>query len=189
MGAAWDNPFSDVNESDWFYGDVMYAFANGIFRGTTEDMFEPDLPITRGMLVTALGRQNGVNEDGYAGSGFDDVDAGMYYAPYIEWARQNGIVLGVGDNRFEPDAPVTRQDIAAIFARFAEYKGIALADARGYTGFADQAEIAGYAEGAVEALYAAEVVNGYPDGSFQPLGEATRAEVAAMLRRLLEAVS
>ena len=100
--------------------------------------------------------------------------------------------------RFEPDAPVARQDIAAIFARYAEYQGLALADSRGYAGFVDQAEIAAYAgfvdqaeiaayaAGSVEVLYAVEVVNCYPDGSFRQLVEATRAEVAAMLRRLCE---
>jgi hypothetical protein len=107
------------------------------------------------------------------------------YAAYVEWARAAGIVSGVGDNLFDPDAPVSRQDLAVILHNYISFADKELPAKREYAGFADDADIAAYAGDAVRALYGAGVINGRPGNLFDPKGTATRAEVAAMLHRLV----
>ncbi|MDR1059771.1 MAG: S-layer homology domain-containing protein [Clostridiales bacterium] len=177
-------------EADWFFGDVEYVYGAGLMDGTAETLFSPGLAMTRGMMVTVLGRCAGASASAasYSGRGaFVDVDAGAWYAPYVEWARESGIAAGVGDGRFDPDGSITRQDLAALLHRYAEKTGAALPEARSYAAFGDEAGIAGYARAAVEALHRAGVVSGKPGNAFDPAGTATRAEVAAMLHRFLEA--
>ncbi|MDR1061433.1 MAG: S-layer homology domain-containing protein, partial [Clostridiales bacterium] len=199
--AVFENPFADVKAGDWFFDDVGFAYAHGLFAGTGAAAFSPNAPMTRGMAVTVLGRLHGIGASGFAGSAFGDVDAAAYYAAYVEWAREAGIVNGVGGNSFAPDAPVSRQDLAAILLRYAEHKSLKLPTARSYAAFGDDADIAAYAREAVEALCEAGVISGRPASSiasgsehqlspqegnmFDPKGTATRAEVAAMLRRLI----
>jgi hypothetical protein len=183
----WVNPFGDVKESDWFYGDVAYAHANGLFGGTGADTFSPGAPMSRGMLVTVVGRLAGANVGGYAGaSSFSDVFAAQYYAPYIAWAYAGGIVGGTGGGAFSPDAPVSRQDLAVVLMNYVKLTGKSLPQKQGYSSFADGAGIASYARPAVEAVYQAGIIGGKPGGLFDPRGSATRAEVAAILRRFIE---
>ncbi|MDR1570949.1 MAG: S-layer homology domain-containing protein [Clostridiales Family XIII bacterium] len=181
--AAWSNPFGDVGEGDWFFGDVEYVSAKGLFQGTGETRFSPDLPMTRGMLVTVLGRLHGVDAEAYADSGFGDVAQGRYYAAYIAWARESGIVAGVSDSVFAPDAGITRQELAAITARYAEFSGRSFPVTLQYSAFTDDADISAYARPAVQALFSGGIIGGRPDGAFDPRGGATRAEVAAVLHR------
>ena len=180
-------PFDDVDRSDWYYGDVAYVYDNSLMNGTDSTKFSPGASLTRGMIVTILGRQVGVDQSGYPTCAFSDVDKNAYYAPYIEWGRQNEIVLGVGGNRFEPDRTVARQELAAILFRYSGFAGITLPVTRPYTQFNDESGIADYAKEAVIALYSAGVINGKPDNMFDPKGTATRAETAAMLHRFLGA--
>jgi hypothetical protein len=185
-------PFEDVSEADWFFGDVEFVYGDGLMVGTSGTLFSPGLPVTRGMVAAVLGRRAGAgaSASSYSGRGaFVDVDAGAWYAPYVEWARESGIAEGVGDGRFDPDGSITRQDLSALLSRYAEKTGAALPAARGYAAFDDEDGIAGYAKAAVEALYRAGVVSGRAgEGNvFDPAGTATRAEAAAMLRRFLEA--
>jgi uncharacterized repeat protein (TIGR02543 family) len=188
QGASmWSNPFTDVKEGDWFYGDVEYAIANGLLNGTETNTFSPQTPMTRGMLVTVIGRLHGADASGYTANSFDDVAAAQYYAPYIEWAKQNGIVSGVGGNTFAPDAPVARQDLAAIISRYAEFAGKQIPAALQYLAFADEADIAGYAKAATQTLYRGGMIVGKPDNFFDPKGSTTRAEVAALLHRFTKA--
>ena len=77
----WENPFDDVSENDWFYNDVKYVHQNGLFAGTSAKTFSPQMPMTRGMVVTVLGRLAGIDIADYSGGSFDDVDAMQYYAP------------------------------------------------------------------------------------------------------------
>jgi len=181
------NPFTDIREGDWFYADIMYGYLHKLFSGTAVDKFSPDMAMTRGMLVTVLGRHYGVNVSKYGSVSFDDVDGGQYYTPYIEWARQTGIVLGIGDNKFDPDAPITRQDLAVLLIRYTDFAPLILPMTRDYKGFIDEADIANYAKEANERFFKADLISGYPDGSYKPHGLATRAEIAAILHRLLEA--
>jgi hypothetical protein len=184
---AWSNPFTDVRESDWFYGDVAYVCENGLFAGTSATAFSPNAPMTRGMIVTVLGRLYGADASAYASGGFEDVTAGRYYAPYTEWAKQSGIVSGVGGNKFGPDTEITRQDLAVVVARYADFAGKPIPATLQYAAFADEAGIAEYAKNAVQTLYSGGIVGGKPNNLFDPKGESARAEVAAILHRFVDA--
>jgi hypothetical protein len=184
----WNNMFTDVRSSDWFYNDVRYVQENQLFAGTSADTFSPNIPMTRGMIVTVLGRLYGADAGAYAPSGFEDVEAGQYYAPYIEWAKRSGIVSGVGDNRFAPDATITRQDLAVIVTNYAKFAGKQFPVTLQYQTFADESGIAGYAKNAVQTLYGGVIISGKGNNLFDPQGPATRAEVASMLHRFIEAV-
>jgi hypothetical protein len=183
--AVFENPFADVKAGDWFLDDVGFAYTHGLFAGTGADAFSPDAPMTRGMIVTVLGRLHGIDTSGFKGGAFSDVDASRYYAAYVEWAREAGIVSGVGGGLFAPDAPVSRQDLSVILYNYIRFAGKGLPAEREYAGFADDADIAAYAGDAVRALYGAGVINGRPGNLFDPKGAATRAEVAAMLHRFV----
>ena len=154
-------------------------------NGTGAATFSPNASLTRGMIVTILGRQAGVDESEYPSCSFSDVDNKKYYAPYIEWGRQNSVILGVGENSFEPDRPVTRQELAAILHRYADFAGFVLPVKQPYAQFLDDNDIADYAKTPVQALFSAGVIGGRPGNLFDPKGIATRAETATMLHRFL----
>jgi len=180
-------PFSDVRDVDWFYDDIVYVYDNGLMNGVSDTLFGVNTPVTRGMIVTILGRQYGVDIDDYPTCAFSDVNDKAYFAPYIEWARQNDIVKGVSADRFAPERAVSRQDIATIFFRYADFAEFTLPKSRPYADFADEASISDYANKAVQALFSAEVINGKSGNRFDPRGATTRAEAAAMMHRFLVA--
>ena len=185
--APWSNPFTDVQDSSWFYPDVAFVHQNGLFAGTSATTFAPQTSMTRGMVVTVLGRLAGVGVADYSGASFDDVNTAQYYAPYVKWAAEMGIVNGVGDNKFAPDANISRQDLAVILNNYADKLGIKMKQTLQVVMFADSDLIADYATDAVGNMVRAGVINGNPDGMFAPKANATRAEVAAMLHRFVEA--
>jgi hypothetical protein len=117
--------------------------------------------------------------------GFADVPEGQWYSDAVAWAYGAGIVSGIGDNRFAPDAEITRQDLAVMLARYADAMEAALPATRAAAAFADSGDVAGYAKDAAALLYSAGIVNGKPGNLFDPSGPATRAEVAAMLHRFI----
>jgi hypothetical protein len=185
---AYQNPFTDVHEDDWFYDDVRYVCALGLFNGTSEDSFSPFAPMTRAMFVTVLYRLAGSPALGDArGTDFSDVENGLWYSDAVRWAARAGIVVGMGGGLFAPDADVTREQAAALLLRYARTEGQTLPALRDFASFADEDTIAPYAEEAVEALYRAEIVRGRLDDLFDPKSNATRAEAAAMLHRFIEA--
>jgi hypothetical protein len=184
---AWSNPFGDVKAADWFYADVEYAVTTGLFNGTSANAFGPNAPMTRGMIVTVLGRLYDADISAYTAGGFDDVAAGQYYTAYVEWAKENGIVGGVGGNLFAPNDNVTRQDFAVILLRYADFAKKQFPTTRQFVTFADDAEIADYARNAVQTLYNGGIINGVGNNAINPKGSATRAEVAAMLHRFIDA--
>jgi hypothetical protein len=187
-GDVWaDNPFSDVRPADWFFADVEYAVKNGLFNGTSATTFSPNATMTRGMIVTVLGRLSGVDESEFTDGGFSDVAAGQYYTAYVAWAKENGIVTGVGDDMFAPTAAVSRQDFAVILLRYADYAMKQFPTTRQFSVFADDADIADYARNAIQTLYNGGIINGVGGDAINPRGGATRAEVAAMLHRFIEA--
>ncbi|GGD88792.1 DUF6528 family protein [Paenibacillus nasutitermitis] len=180
------SPFDDVNESAWYYDDVAYVFAHGLMKGTGENTFSPNMELTRGMIATTLGQHYGVDVSKYAETSFDDVKSDKYYAPYVGWVREAGIANGMGNNKFDPDAPITRQDLAVILMRYADFTGLSFPVVRGYTDFKDDADISSYARDAIETFFKAEIFSGKPGEVFDPKGVATRAEVAVILHRFLE---
>jgi hypothetical protein len=186
LNIYWNNPFSDIDKSAWYYGDVEYVYANGLFTGTSSATFGPALPMTRGMIVTVLGRLHDVDASAYGTTGFDDVAPGQYYAAYIEWAKEKGIVNGTGTGKFAPETEISRQDLATIIMRYAEFANKEFPVTLQYVTFADEIQIADYAKNAVQALYGGGIVTGKPGNVFDSRGNATRAEVAAVLHRFSE---
>ena len=176
------NPFIDVNDDDWFFDDVMYVYNNSLMLGTDTDMFSPGMSLNRAMIVTILYRNEG--EPGIADleNPFLDVPAMAWYTEAVIWAAENGIVKGFGGN-FNPLDNITRQDLALILMRYAEYKESEMPLLREYQQFNDDAQIADYAMAAVIKCYCAVIINGRAGNYFDPLGNATRAEAAAMLHR------
>jgi hypothetical protein len=195
-GEPWTNPFIDVRETDWFYSDVEYAYVNGLMNGVSATVFDPNGTITRAMVVTILYRAADA-EWGDADAPFDDVLPGKWYTDAVAWAAANGIVNGVGDNKFAPDEPVTREQFATILYRYYEWASAldgVRQDAAPTDGganlavYADAGDISDWASEAVKWAVGQGVITGKPGGLIDPQGTATRAESAAMLRRYIENV-
>ncbi|MCC2878406.1 leucine-rich repeat domain-containing protein [Lachnoclostridium pacaense] len=173
----------------WAKSDIDFVASRGLLTGTSDATFSPNSTITRGMFVTALGRLAGIDPAAYASSSrFSDVPATAYYAPFVEWAASKGIVNGTGANTFEPDRPVTREEMAAIMQRYAEKLGYVLPKEREAEIFVDDNQITGSMKDAVQAMQQAGVMNGRGGHLFAPKDTATRAEAAAVLRRFVEVV-
>ena len=174
-------PFGDVAQERWSYPYVKTLADRGVVQGMTDAAFAPEGQLTRGQLVTLLGRMAEVNTARYSRCAFADVAADACYAPYIEWARQTGVVQGVGENRFAPDAPATREQLAVITANYARAQGAALAAVSPAAAFADGAAVSAWARDAVTQLQRAGVLSGYPDGTFRPQQTVTREEACKIL--------
>ncbi len=183
------NPFTDLNVNDWYYDAVAYVYQNGLMSGTGTEpmMFSPNMPLSRGMIVTILYRVADEPDVSGLSNPFSDVDGEAWYNDAAVWAASNGIVSGIGGGLYAPDNAISRQDLALILSRYADFAGITLPEAREYSGFIDDADIADYAKEAIERFFKAMIINGKGGNAFDPKGEATRAEVAAMLMKFLEA--
>jgi hypothetical protein len=178
-------PFTDVKESDWFYSDVYYMWENKLMNGTGETLFDPGAMLTRGMIVTVLYRMQGSPDAAALPMPFSDV-ANIWYYDAIKWAAINKIALGFENGTFHPNENVTREQMAAFLFRYSEYTETDLPDKEEFAGFADQASIASYALGYVEALVKADIIRGKENNRFDPKGNAIRAEYAAVLHRFLQ---
>ncbi len=179
------NPFTDVFEKDWFYGDVMFVYENGLMLGTSKTLFSPHGTATRGMMATILWRMEGSPAPKGKNS-FTDVVAGKWYADAITWAAENGIFAGYGKDKFGPDDPITREQLAAIFYRYAGYKGYDLTVKGNLDKFKDADKVTDYAKMAMQWAVGSGLVKGKSGNLLDPQGTATRAEIAAMLHRFIE---
>jgi len=184
------NPFTDVHSNQWFYDDVMFVYANNIMGATSLNptVFSPNANLTRGMIVTILHRREGT-PDVTANNPFNDVSSTAWFADAVVWAANAGIVTGVGAGRFEPNANITRQDLAVILIRYADYIGANLPIVTTYRDFADQNRIAAYARAAVREAVEAGIITGRAGNIFAPVDNSTRSETAAMLHRFINAIS
>lgn len=182
-GADVVSVFTDLKAKDWYVknGAIGFAYNQGLFKGTSDTTFGPDDPMTRAMFVTVLGRLHGVQADNKAATPFTDVLKGQYYVGYVKWANANGIVKGTSNTTFSPDANVTREQICAMMLRYCDFADITLQKVNPAMNFADAKKISGYARAAVTACQRGGIVNGKEGGKFDPLGNATRAEVATIL--------
>ena len=179
------NPFTDVSEKDWFYSDVMFVYENGLMLGTSKALFSPHGTATRGMMATILWRMEGSPAPKGKNS-FTDVEAGKWYADAITWTAENGIFAGYGKDKFGPDDPITREQLAAIFYRYADYKGYDLTVKGNLDKFKDADKITDYAKTAMQWAVGSGLVKGKSGNLLDPQGTATRAEIAAMLHRFIE---
>lgn len=178
-------PFADVPSGSWYYDDVAYVYDTGLMTGLTATAFGPNLSTTRGMIVTILWRME--NEPvAKHGCPFADVRRGSYYEQAIAWASENGIVTGFDASTFAPDRAITREQLAAILFRFAAYRGMDAVTLReNLSSFQDQAAISAYAVSALNWAVGEGLMQGTGD-KLEPTGSATRAQVAAMLRRFIQ---
>jgi uncharacterized repeat protein (TIGR02543 family) len=160
--SEWINPFTDVSPSDYFYDDIVFAVQNGLFQGNNGS-FSPQSPLTRGMLVTVLWRLEGTPETGFHDAGFPDLRTGAYYETAVDWALENGIITGYGDGTFRPESIISRQQFAAILYRYAKAQA-----ALGELPFYDDAQISGYAKDGVLWCNQNGIINGKPNGNFDP---------------------
>ena len=181
-------PFTDVSEADWFYDAVVYAYTNELFNGTSATTFSPNAPMNRAMLVTVLWRVEG-SPVTTGISPFKDVVTGTWYSDAVRWANSAGIVTGVSHTTFDPEGLVTREQLATILYRYAKIKGWDISGASALTAFKDGSQTSEWAGRAMEWACADGLILGTNDGKLNPKGQATRAQVATVLMRLLESRS
>ena len=173
-------PFTDVPADRWSYPYIKQLYDAGVVSGTSATTFEPTANVTRAQFVTMIAGLAGADVSGYASGPFDDVQAGSWYAPYVNWAAASGIVSGTSATTFDPAAEISRQDMAVMLYNYAQQAGVQLKQTT-VTPFTDESSIAAYALPAVQALHRAGVINGMPDGSFRPYDTATREQACAVL--------
>ena len=173
-------PFTDVPADRWSYPYIKQLYDAGVVSGTSATTFEPTANVTRAQFVTMIAGLAGADVSGYASGPFDDVQAGSWYAPYVNWAAASGIVSGTSATTFEPAAEISRQDMAVMLYNYAQQAGVQLEQTT-VTPFTDEGSIAAYALPAVQALHSAGVISGMPDGSFQPQATTTREQACVVL--------
>ena len=173
-------PFTDVPASRWSYPYIKELYEAGVVSGTSATTFEPTGSVTRAQFVTFLAGLAGVNVSAYQYGPFSDVPADAWYVPYVNWAAANHIVSGTSATTFDPNATISRQDMAVMLYNYAQRYDVTLNE-QAVTPFTDESAIADYALSAVQALHRAGVISGMPDGSFQPYATATREQACTML--------
>lgn len=183
--------FADVAADAWYADAVQYVYENGMMSGTSETTFSPDLTTTRGMIVTILYRLEGSpdlsNEN--LGYPYADVDANAYYADAVYWARQNGIVSGMSAEQFAPNNAITREQMAAILYRYAQFKGCDVSAKADLSVYTDAAQVSTYATDAMAWANGAQLITGTSQATLTPAGNATRAQVATILMRFCENIA
>ncbi len=176
-------PFTDVREGDWFYDPVCYVYSQGLMTGTSATTFEPNTSLSRAMLVAVLHRLEG-SPQASAGD-FTDVADGDWYAQAVNWAASVGVVNGFDDGTFQPNAAITREQMAAILRNYAAYKGLDVSASGSLSTFTDAASVSDWAKESVGWAVGSGLIGGYEDSTLRPQGTTTRAEVASVLQRAL----
>ena len=179
-------PFTDVTEANWYYDEVYYVWANGLMQGTSATTFGPNVDTTRAMVVTILWRLEGEPASGYD-MDYSDVAGGAWYAGAVRWATEHGIVNG-SEGQFYPGGIVTREQLAAMLYRYAQYKGYDLTAGGDLSGFADAGAVSGWAETSLAWAVGQGLLQG-SDSQVDPQGSAIRAQTAAILMRFMENVA
>lgn len=182
-----DLPFIDVDPDSWYYGAVEYAYENGLMNGVAADQFAPQTTLTRAMMAAVLA--NLENGSANTSGSFSDVADGAWYADAVNWAAENGIVNGYEDGTFRPDAPLTREQMAAFLYNYAAYKGYDVSATNDLAQFSDAAQVSSWAADVVKWAVGADLLHGVGDDKLAPTGTATRAEVAAILANFCENVA
>lgn len=179
--------FADVNTTDWFYDAVQYAYEKGMMNGTSTTTFSPGGTTTRGMIVTILHRLEGTPTAN--GTAFTDVPAGQWYSDAVSWASENVIVGGYGNGLFGPSDPITREQMAAILNRYSTYKGYDTGTVGSITGFSDASQVSSYAAEPMGWAIGNGLISGVGNNTLAPKGNATRAQVATILKRFCENIA
>ena len=177
-------PFTDVSEGDWFYDPVCYVYSQGLMTGTSATTFEPNTSLSRAMLVAVLHRLEG--SPAASAGDFTDVASGDWYAQAVNWAASVGVVNGFDDGTFQPNAAITREQMAAILRNYAEYKGIDVTASGDLANYSDAASVSDWAKESVAWAVDQGLISGMTVNTLQPQGLSTRAQVAAVLQRYLK---
>ncbi|SBW04891.1 exported hypothetical protein [uncultured Eubacteriales bacterium] len=184
---AWTNPFADVRSGAWYYDAVKYAIQNGLFTGTTTTTFGPEADMSRAMLVTVLYRLEG-KPAVTAGATFTDVGNGQWYTDAVRWANATGIITGYGSGMFGTNDSVTREQLAAILYRYADYRGYDTTGADDLSAYSDASGVSPYARSAMEWAVDAGLITSTTTGGLLPGDSASRAQVATILMRFVKNV-
>lgn len=179
--------FTDIG-AHWGKESIDYVVGRGLLSGTSETTFAPNTAMTRGMLVTALGRLEGVDTKLYTTNSFIDVKTDSTFRPYIEWAYKRGVVQGIGNQQFAPNRAITREEIAVIFANYAKATSYKLPVTREASTYEDASSIGSVYKTAVTAMQQAGIMMGGTNNKFNPKVSATRAEVSSMLHRYIKLI-
>lgn len=182
--------YDDVRTDAWYYNAVTFVTDRGYFNGVSEMLFAPYIDMNRAMFVTVLGRMANVDTSKYMGLAFSDLEAGMYYVPYVKWANENGIVLGRSDTIFDPEASITREEMAAIMYRYCEYIGMDMTPKNTVfmERYTDRNEISDWAVTYVEWAVGCGLMRGMTDHTIDPLEHASRAQVAQVIMNFCDKV-
>lgn len=182
--------YDDVRTDAWYYNAVTFVTDRGYFNGVSEMLFAPYIDMNRAMFVTVLGRMANVDTSKYMGLAFSDLEAGMYYVPYVKWANENGIVLGRSDTIFDPEASITREEMAAIMYRYCEYIGMDMTpkNTMFMERYTDRNEISDWAVTYVEWAVGCGLMRGMTDHTIDPLEHASRAQVAQVIMNFCDKV-
>jgi hypothetical protein len=174
--------YSDVPSNAWYADGVKYVTDNGLMSGIGNNLFAPDTPISRGMLVTVLYKMAG-EPDVADTESFADIQEGAYFENAVAWAAQNGIVYGYTADKFEPYLGVTREQLATILQRYAKYKGSDVSASADITKYTDASAVQDYAVSAMQWACGSGIISGI-NGTLNPKGSATRAQTASILERM-----
>lgn len=177
---GWNNPFYDVSENDWFYLAVRFCNENGFISGATEYTFNPYAEANRAMIIAILWRLEGSPQA--EPNSFTDVSPDAYYADAVSWGVEEGIISGYSKDTFAPNEKVTREQMASILYRYASYHGWDISADQNLDRFTDAEEASGYAEDALCWATSHGIINGMENNRLDPRGNATRAQVASILR-------
>lgn len=177
----WENPYADVSANQWFYAAVQYVSENNLMNGVAENAFGPDIHTTRGMLVTILHRMEGEPQAGE--HSFTDVAEDKYYADAVAWAAENDIVNGYSDTVFAPEKAMSREEMAVVLYRYAQYKGWDVSAQGDLSRYTDSESVSAWSAEAMTWAVGAKVMNGM-DGRLAPQGDALRSQTATVLMRV-----
>jgi hypothetical protein len=197
--SEWINPFTDIAKGEWFYKAARYAYSNTLITGTTDTTFAPQTTLTRAMLATILYRNAAVGDGVHTvpppETTFTDVASGQWYTPAIAWASSNNLITGIGNNKFAPDDPITREQFATLLYRYTQWSvGGGVPDAppsenANLSAYTDAETISDWAQEAMSWAYATGLVTGRTPTTLAPQIPATRAEAAMLLQRYLETIA
>ena len=176
-------PFYDVRSNVWYYDQLVTCYERGLFAGIDAHHFAPNRAMNRAMLVTVLYRMEG-SPAAQRGATFTDLTSG-WYRDAVNWVAENGIVAGFSSEIFGPTQDISREDLASILYRYAEYKGYDISKASSLSGFGDSAAVSAYAVPAMEWAVACGYISGFPDKTLRPQENASRAQVASILARFV----
>lgn len=180
--------FTDVKESDWFFKGVEYVVDKGIMSGVSENEFAPSGKLTRAMLVQMLYNMES-RPACDAENAFMDVPVGQWYTDAVIWANDEKIVSGMGDGLFAPNMEITREQMVAMLYNYAKYKGYDVTASADLSAFADTASVSAWAQPAMQWAVAEGYISGMGDNQLAPQGTATRAEIASLIMRFMEATA